>query len=363
MLFGILQGILIISFFTYKRLISDHKYLVYFIAVIIFVQLHSFLIQSEAIFNVLILFNTNIPFILLFGPLLFLYSKSLLGAPVSISQRLLHFLPFIFYFGYSFTFFLQDPAFKFNILNSMLQLDLPSIPFNESTVFDPWNIQGWVVVEILSLHLVAYGCLSLFNLKNQNALESGIDRLLWLKFLNGILIIVGVILFLSEGGVVNGKVLFNSPFPKFSTDLFGTFVMYATTLYLLIKPEFIKSQTAKYSKSALSEEFMKSKMVFIRSVIENDKLFTDPAFSLDLLAQKTSLSKNHISQIINSELNCNFFDLTNQYRIEEAKRILKEPEFLKMEQLAYQLGYKSKSAFFNAFKRATTLTPSKYRES
>jgi len=95
-------------------------------------------------------------------------------------------------------------------------------------------------------------------------------------------------------------------------------------------------------------------------VIENDKLYLDSNFSLELLSLKTGLSKHHISQIINEQLDCTFFDLTNKYRIEEAKRLLAESSYVKIEQLAYQLGYRSKSSFFSAFKRATNLTPSKY---
>ena len=307
----------------------------------------------------LVLLNTNTPFIFLFGPLILLYSRSLTGTTLTNTDKLIHFLPFVFYFGYSFNFFLQDPAFKFNILAEMHEVDVSLKSFTQSFPSDPWNIQGWVVVEILSLHLITYGVLSLLILKKRGS-EVSASRFHWIRFLNILLIIGGSVLFLSEGGVINGVVFFESPFPKFSSDLFSTFGMYVITFFLLTKPEFLKSSTKKYSKSSLSKEYMKEKLSTIQQSIESDKLFLDSNFSLELLAKKTGLSKHHISQIINSELDCNFFDLTNRYRIEEAKRVLRESQHIKMEQLAYQLGYKSKSSFFNAFKRATNLTPSRY---
>ena len=55
-------------------------------------------------------------------------------------------------------------------------------------------------------------------------------------------------------------------------------------------------------------------------------------------------------------------DLTNHYRILEAKRILDDTtNDIKIEQLSGELGYKSKSTFFRVFKKATNMTPAQYR--
>ena len=147
---------------------------------------------------------------------------------------------------------------------------------------DPWNIQGWVVVEILALHLLTYGVLPLLVHKNTRSGKPDISlsRLSWIRFLNVMLLAGGLILFLSEGGVVNGKVFFKSPFPQFSGDLFGTVSMYATTFYLLLRSDSLKIPIKKYGKSSISPEFMKEKSATIRNAIEEGKLFTNPDFSL-----------------------------------------------------------------------------------
>ncbi len=241
-----------------------------------------------------------------------------------------------------------------------VELTLP--PVEQPFSIDPWGLQGWVVVEILSIHLIAYGLFTIFTVKGKQDEQrtSGNRFSHWIIFMNGLLILGGMVLFLAEGGVINGWVFFKSPFPQFSSDLFSTFCLYALTFYLLIRPDCLNTTSRKYHKSSLSSIFMKEKLPAIKKIMEDDKLFLDSNFSLDLMAQRSGLSKHHISQIINSELNCNFFDFTNRYRIEEAKRVLQESQEIKMEQLAYQLGYKSKSSFFNAFKKATNLTPSRY---
>jgi AraC-like DNA-binding protein len=49
------------------------------------------------------------------------------------------------------------------------------------------------------------------------------------------------------------------------------------------------------------------------------------------------------------------------YRVEEAKRLLKEQPHVKVEEIAEQVGYNSKSSFNTAFKKISGKTPSEYR--
>ena len=55
--------------------------------------------------------------------------------------------------------------------------------------------------------------------------------------------------------------------------------------------------------------------------------------------------------------------MTAEYRIEEAKRLLKEKMNYKVEEIAEQVGYNSKSSFNTAFKKITGMTPSEWRAS
>ena len=60
----------------------------------------------------------------------------------------------------------------------------------------------------------------------------------------------------------------------------------------------------------------------------------------------------------------NFFDFINQFRIDEARSILKNPEkkqFTVLE-ILYEVGFNSKSSFNTAFKKHTGLTPTQYRK-
>ena len=165
---------------------------------------------------------------------------------------------------------------------------------------------------------------------------------------------------LSEGGVINGKVYYESPLSNISGDLFSTIALYLTTFYILSRPSFLFEKNKKYQRSVLSPDYKASKLRLIRNTMEGEKLYLNQDFSLELLSVSTGLSKHHISQIINEELKCSFFEYTHQFRIEEAKRLMQSTDFVKIEALAYDLGYRSKSSFFNAFKRNTRQTPAEY---
>jgi AraC-like DNA-binding protein len=55
------------------------------------------------------------------------------------------------------------------------------------------------------------------------------------------------------------------------------------------------------------------------------------------------------------------FEMTAEYRIEEAKKLLKEKVNIKVEEIAEEVGYNSKSSFNSAFKKIMGMTPSEWR--
>ena len=92
----------------------------------------------------------------------------------------------------------------------------------------------------------------------------------------------------------------------------------------------------------------------------NSGVFKDPTLSLKVLASKLNMSTHHLSQIINQKTQNNYYDLINQYRITEAKRLLQESD-MKIIDIAYDVGFNSKSSFYTEFKKQSGLTPSHYK--
>jgi AraC-like DNA-binding protein len=120
----------------------------------------------------------------------------------------------------------------------------------------------------------------------------------------------------------------------------------------------------KYRKSLLSEEQTTDILRRLTETMEKDRPYLEPELTLPELSKRLSVSPNHLSQVINGRLNKTFFDYINEYRVEEAKRLLVSPEarHLSILGIATDAGFNSKNAFYQAFRKNTGMNPSKFRE-
>lgn len=99
-------------------------------------------------------------------------------------------------------------------------------------------------------------------------------------------------------------------------------------------------------------------------LVEVEKVYKDPNLTIKLLASKLLISPRGLSGIINNQLNTNFYEFINEYRIKEAQQMLSAPgdHQESILEIAYEVGYNSKSAFNRAFKNFTGMTPSEFRK-
>ena len=118
----------------------------------------------------------------------------------------------------------------------------------------------------------------------------------------------------------------------------------------------------KYAASTLTEEQKESLKNSIVNYMNNNKNYLHIDYSINTLAKDLDISRSYISQVINELFNRNFSNFLNEYRIKEAKKILSASSGLKytIESIAEMVGYKSKTAFNNAFKKHVGVTPSFY---
>ena len=84
--------------------------------------------------------------------------------------------------------------------------------------------------------------------------------------------------------------------------------------------------------------------------------------TLKKVAEKLETNGNAISKLINSKTGVNFNDYINQKRIALSQQRLLDPEFkhLTVEAIGQSVGFKSKSAFYNAFKKHSGQSPSAF---
>ena len=99
--------------------------------------------------------------------------------------------------------------------------------------------------------------------------------------------------------------------------------------------------------------------------METQKPYLTPQLTIDDLSEKLSIPSWHLSRVINTSFQQNFFNFINNYRIEEAKRLMREPTNKNMTilEILYEVGFNSKSTFNDVFKKQTGMTPSEFKKS
>ncbi len=116
-----------------------------------------------------------------------------------------------------------------------------------------------------------------------------------------------------------------------------------------------------------SEATATQKSVFkrINDFVKESKCYLNPKLSQELLAEELSMSTSQLSLHINMFSEFNFSDYINNYRVNQAKKLLKDAQFKQYTILSIGLecGFNSRSTFYAAFKKFTGQTPTVYRSS
>ena len=120
----------------------------------------------------------------------------------------------------------------------------------------------------------------------------------------------------------------------------------------------------KYKGSPLNSSFAEACIAKLKYLMEIEKVYCDADISLQSLAEKMFIAPHLLSQLLNEKMDRNFADFINQYRIEEAKKILKTPRGArrKIAAIALEVGFNTMAAFYNAFKKHANMTPTQYKK-
>ncbi len=120
----------------------------------------------------------------------------------------------------------------------------------------------------------------------------------------------------------------------------------------------------KYGNSALPAETSQELATTIRNKVETDKLYLVSDLTLSDLAEQLGSTTHVVSQVLNNTIGQSFYDFVNAYRVEEAKKWLEssDSKSIPISRIAQEAGFNSSSAFYNAFKKKTGMTPSQWRD-
>jgi AraC-like DNA-binding protein len=161
---------------------------------------------------------------------------------------------------------------------------------------------------------------------------------------------------------------FDPSIPNTILILLSVLLIYITSIFGFRQPEIFKAyahpvEPVKYKTSGLTEKKAIEIEKKLIEILSSKKPYLNEDLNINELADMLNITSAYLSQVINENLGFNFYNLINKYRIEEAKNLIESSRYasLKLETIAYDTGFKSKSTFNAAFKKFTNLTPSQFK--
>jgi AraC-like DNA-binding protein len=362
LLIGAVQGYILAGFLSITNKGNTRANKIYGILII----LESFRLTSSlfVIFKFYIYLPGAVIFFglcaLLSGPTIFLYTKTVINKDYILKPfNLLHLIPFFAYVIYTIPFFIRNYQGQMECLTDILQ--------------GKYILRDQITTFIICIQVICYIIFSLLalrlyreQLKNNYSSITKI-KLSWLKafifiamafttidLIPGIFLIAGNLT--ASGQVYGITILFHAVLQI----IVPYYIIHKSVFSLQLSPQIERAE--KYSTSPLSISQIKKHWQTITGLLEKKKLYLEPELKLDDLVARIGISRHHLSQVINSCSGKNFYDLINEYRIEEVKKMLFEhaEQNMSILSIAFESGFNSKSSFNQVFKKHTGTTPTMF---
>lgn len=293
---------------------------------------------------------THFPLWLIYGPLVFIYVRSILKRTKFRVSDILFLIPPLTIIAMLFPFYWQNTTNKLQIVKDGLTWQFATFP----------SYAIWLVIALMFFYAIktyfTYGYTRRLGFRENRWLQWFVGSYFGFAFTFALYIFL---------------VRFEIMDPSFDylIDLAIVFFIGMLSFFGFIQPEVFEGKSLKeilpfikYKKTGLSPALsieMKGKLL---DVMLKEKPYLNIELRLDDISRLMNLSRNHTSQIINQHFNLSFFDFINRYRIKDAKNLLMNTaeNGLTTTQIAYDVGFNNRASFYKAFKKFTDLNPSEY---
>lgn len=305
-----------------------------------------------------LLFTTS-AFQFLYGPLLYLYARTILRR----GSRLrwfdpLHALPFVVHVAYLFPFYL-------------LPGDVKREAFEQITLhLDTTVGAGFLVTEFFQIvHLATYSLAAFFLVTRATIgrKPAALARTSWLRKMLagfGIFIVIDLVHFMELTFFGHVYIVWADLGVLFFQALVITAIGYAEWRHPEIheKVSGLTDDTG-HTRSTLTGEQVKDYLYRLTRAMEVDRGYRFPNLDLNGLAEKLNMPVDHLSTVLDEHLQESFADFIDGYRIDEAKQKLTSDDTSIEATLAVALGvgFEDLLSFESAFKKHTGMTPDEFR--
>ncbi|MBE0369040.1 helix-turn-helix domain-containing protein [Pseudoalteromonas aurantia] len=282
------------------------------------------LVQVALIFFNVVQYKSYLTFDPFYGPLFYLYARSLIHNTRLSHNDIFHLLPISASYLFMFT----------------------------------WPFCFGVVCAL------GYSVYTLIHLKQPMFTQETRKNLIWLRRLSQYQLSTWVIVF----AMLCIDNVFPVPLSKWVS--LASYIPMSVGLFILTylnltKPNTVQRLSSLEDISSPQNKFKCAEHVDLVKkltyAMQSEKLFLNPQLSLSELAEHIKINNTDVSATLNICLQMSFYDFVNQYRIDEAKRLLCKSR-CKILAVAYDAGFNSKSNFNRLFKAHTGVTPSQYRK-
>ncbi|TNJ42883.1 helix-turn-helix transcriptional regulator [Tamlana fucoidanivorans] len=299
-------------------------------------------------------------FTLMFFPLMFLYLRNYLYRDIKKPMRqLYHFIPAVLYLLVLTPFFAKSSDAKLE----MLQNGFPVWYLIAQSVFNiVIIIQGifYSIFCLRTIHRFQY-----FRKKHLSAFQ--LSTLVWLR----LFVFINIILwtFGTTGAILElaGIKLFFNLFNVFYAGL--TLFTIVLGIFTTMRPELFSEsediknliRTSKNKPRSISDQNNEDFEV-LSQYIEKEKPYLKTDLKMQDLVESTGITYKRISEVFNKNFNKSFYEVMNEYRLEEAKHLIAQGfhQHHTLNYLAEKAGFNSKTTFNRIFKKYTDQTPSDY---
>ncbi|MCF0055219.1 AraC family transcriptional regulator [Dyadobacter sp. CY356] len=148
-------------------------------------------------------------------------------------------------------------------------------------------------------------------------------------------------------------------------------IYFSLIIYIVISVLLYRKKTSdlsyfsaqKYIDKKLDPQQAQLAVSKLKSVIANKELFKNPNLKINDLAKEINVSGHELSQLLNDNIGKGFNLFVNEYRINEACKMLSTHPNLTIDAIGDEVGFNAKSTFFSTFKKIKGVSPSVYRAS
>lgn len=303
----------------------------------------------------------SIAFPFLFGPIFYLYIASYLKKRAISIRDIWQFLPFLLYTLLQLPFYLLSSEEKISIFLNGQFLPFSDVLSQEALMSIYRTSNVLMIIHLIIYCGLSFKLISQTELKNASAEIKQYLAIIKYSFLGFVLSFTSYYVMVYAFSYVRVY--------DYAISVAMSLFIYGIGYFSLVSPKVFTDDfedhilKEKYSNSGLNEKEAKVIKEKLIQLMEFKKLYLDSDLKLNDLAEAANVSKHHVSQVINNQLNTTFSAFVNDYRIKESQKLLEDKsQELNMFGIAKESGFNNKTTFSLAFKRHTGLSPSNYKE-